>query len=68
MKSLAGMTTRRNALALGAAGVLATAFRPFAAVAAEANKDKAVDHGEFPESVFKQMKLRRIRVEIGLDK
>ena len=68
MESLAGMTTRRNALALGAAGALAAALRPFAAVAAESNKDKEADHGEFSESVFKQMKLKRIRVEIGLDK
>ena len=67
MKSFEGKTTRRNALTLGTAGALATALRPLSAVAAAGEKD-AADHGEFPESVFNQMNLRRIRVEIGLSK
>ena len=54
-------------MTLGTAGALATALRPLSAVAAAGEKS-AADHGEFPESVFKQMNLRRIRVEIGLDK
>ena len=67
MKSLEGTATRRNVLTLGTVGALAAALRPLAVVAAAGEKD-ATDHGEFPESVFKQMNLRRIRVEIGLSK
>ena len=60
-------TTRRDALLLGTAGALVASLKPFRALAGEAGK-KTADHGEFPESVFKQMNLRRVKVEIGLDK
>ena len=56
------MMTRRNTILLGTAGAFAGALRTFAAGAGTA------DHGEFAEAVFKQMKLRRVKVEIGLSR
>ena len=57
------MVTRREAVELGLMGALAAALRP-AFAAAEKKVDAA--KGEFADSVLADMKLRKIKIDIGL--
>ena len=58
------MTTRRDMVRLGAWGALAAAARPvLAAVAPQRGEPSG-----FNEAVFGQMDLRRVKIEIGLDR
>ena len=58
------MVTRREAVELGLMGALAAALRP-AFAAAEKKVDAA--KGEFANSVLADMKLRKIKIDIGLN-
>ena len=57
------MLTRREAVELGLLGTLAAAFRP----AFAAGNPVAAGKGEFADSVLADMKLRKIKIDIGLN-